>query len=141
MKRNYLGKNVLLKSVALCCAMVCIAGTSYAAEKKSDKPAKSDQAAQSNEQASRISVTRTASVGSGVDVDLSIDGKRVKTLLQGSRYSGTLTPGKHTISVMPKPNTLGQREERMEITAEKGHSFAFTIGHDKSGKLVLQKKS
>ncbi|HJT81684.1 MAG TPA: hypothetical protein VJ719_10835 [Chthoniobacterales bacterium] len=136
MKRNHFGKNIVCKSVAVGFALVCFAATSYGEAKKSDKAA-----AQSTEAGSTITISRTPSVGSGVDVDVLIDGKRVKTLLKGSRYQGTLSPGKHVISVMPRPNTTGQRENKVEMTAEKGHAYVFTIGHAKSGELVLTKKS
>ena len=133
MKRNYIGKNILVKSLALYFGVICCAATAHAETKKTDS------AAQSSEAESPLTIIRTKSVGSGIDVDVLIDGKRVKTLMQGSRYKGTLSPGKHVISVMPKPNTTGQREEKTEVTAEKGHSYSFNIAHDKAGKLVLVK--
>jgi hypothetical protein len=134
MNRNYFGKNVLLKSAALGVALICCASTSYAESKK-----KEAAPAQSSEASSAITVKRKPSVGSGVDVDVTIDGKRVRTLIKGSTYRGTVSAGKHTISVAPKPNTTGQREEKMEFTAEKGQAVSFSVAHDKSGKLVLEK--
>ncbi len=134
MNRIYLGKKILLKSAVLGVALICCAETSNAKSKEPLPPA-----AQSNEASSAISVKRKASVGSGVDVDLSIDGKRVKTLIQGSSYRGTLTAGKHTVSVAPKPNTTGQREAKLDVTAEKGQAVNLSVSHDKGGKLVLEK--
>ena len=100
---------------------------------------KPDAAAESSETGSPFTVNRNTSVGSGVYVALSVDGKRVKTLIKGSVYRGTLSPGKHVVSVMPDPNTSGQRENKVEVIAEKGRSYSFTAAHVKSGELVLIK--
>lgn len=133
MNRYYFGKNVLLKSAALGVALICCAATSNAKSKEAAPAAPSTQAD------SKLTVNRKPSVGSGIDVALSVDGKRVKTLMQGSRYTGTLSAGKHTLSVMPKPNTTGQREEKIEVTAEKGQALSYSVVHDKAGKLALVK--
>jgi hypothetical protein len=130
---NYLRKSVGLGSV--CMGLICCIPGSYAASPKSDT------AAQSGEGGSTITVTRAPSVGSGVFVGLSVDGKHVKTLMQGSRYNGTLSPGKHVISVNPDPNTSGQRPNAVEVTAEKGHSYSFSATRSKSGDIVLTKTS
>ena len=132
MKRYHFGKNLLLKSVALCCGVICFAATSQAESKKPAAP-------QSNEGESTFTVNRKPSVGSGIDVRLLVDGKSVRTLMKGSRYKGTLSPGKHVISVMPVPNTSSQQQDKVEFTAEKGHNYSFSVAYDKSGRLVLQK--
>ena len=132
MKRNNYMKNLLVGLVCGCLAICCTA-TCDAATKKADA------AAPSSEAGSPISVSRTASIGSGVYVALSVDGKRVKTLIKGSIYKGTLSPGKHTVSVMPDPNTTGQRENKVEVTAEKDRAYSFIVSRDKSGQLVLAK--
>src|SRR5690348_3555223 len=113
---NYFQKNVAL--VCVCAALVTGVAPCYGAS----KPAASTQA---GEAGSSIVVKRSASVGSGVRVSLSIDGKPVKTLLQGRHYQGTLSPGKHVISVSPDPNTSGQRPNNVEVMAENGHSYSF----------------
>jgi hypothetical protein len=133
MNRNYFGKNVLLKSAALGVALICCAEVSHAKSKEA-APAPA-----STEATSPITVKRRASVGSGVDIDLSIDGKRVKTLIQGSTYRGTIAVGKHTVSVSPKPNTTGQSEVKLDVNVEKGQALNLSVAHDKTGKLVLEK--
>src|SRR5437763_889973 len=130
-KMNYVRKSVGLSCVSL--GLICCIPGSYAASTKSDT------AAQAGEAGSPITITRTASVGSGVFIGLTVDGKRVKTLMQGSRYQGMLSPGKHVISVSPDPNTSGQRPNSVEVMAEKGHSYSFTTSRTKSGDIVLQK--
>ena len=130
MKKNNSIKNVLAGLVCVCLA-ICSTATCGGATKTAAAP--------SSETGSPITVNRTSSVGSGVFVALSVDGKRVKTLMKGSIYKGTLTPGKHVISVLPDPNTTGQRENKVEVTAEKDHAYSFVVSRDKSGQLALTK--
>jgi len=132
MKKNNSIRNVL---AGLVCVCLTICGTAICGG-ATKKP---DAAAQSSETGSPITVNRTSSVGSGVFVALSVDGKRVKTLMKGSIYKGTLSPGKHVISVLPDPNTTGQRENKVEVTAEKDRAYSFVVARDKSGQLVLTK--
>ena len=121
--------------ICICLGLICGKATCDGATKKPDA------AAQSGEAGSQITVNRSSSVGSGFFVGLSIDGKRVKTLMQGSVYRGTLSPGKHVISVTPDPNTSGQRESKVEVAAEKDRSYSFTVARGKSGEIVLVKNS
>ena len=132
MKKNSIS-DILLALVCICSGLICFTATCDGATKKWDA------AAQSTEAGSLITVSRSASVGSGFFLGLSIDGKRVKTLMKGSVYRGTLSPGKHVISVMPDPNTSGQRENKMEVLAEKDRSYSFTATRGKSGEIVLVK--
>ena len=133
MKKNNGLKNILAGLVCVCVGLICGTATCDGATKKSDA------AAQSTETGSSITVNRNPSIGSGVFVTLSVDGKHVKTLMKGSVYKGSLSPGKHVISVMPDPNTRGQRENKMEITAEKDRAYSLTATQNKSGELVLTK--
>src|SRR4051812_26561920 len=129
MKTN---NNVLTGLVCVCLAICCTA-TGGGATKKPEA------AAPSTEAGSVVTVSRSSSVGSGVYVNLSVDGKHVKTLIKGSIYKGTLSPGKHIISVMPDPNTMGQRENKVDVIAEKDRAYSFMVSRDKSGQLVLIK--
>ena len=133
MKRNNSIKNVLAGLVCGSLALVCCTTVCDGATKKSEA------AAPSSEAGSPITVNRTASVGSGVFVGVSVDGKRVKTLMKGSIYKGTLSPGKHVISIVADPNTSGQREVKVEVTAEKDRAYSFVVSRDKSGQLALTK--
>ena len=121
--------------VCVCLGLICGTATCDGATKKAEA------AAQGGEAGSPITVNRTASVGSGVFVGVSVDGKRVKTLMKGSIYKGTLSPGKHVISIMADPNTTGQREVKVEIIAEKDRAYSFIVSRDKSGQLALTKNS
>jgi len=132
MKKYYLTKLSVAALICLCVGLLACAFNSTAAAASKPAPASADEAT--------LTVARTASVGSGVFVNLSVDGKRVANLSKGRNYRGTLTPGKHTISIAPDPNTTGQRPSNVEVNAEKGHTYAFSAGHGKSGELVLVAK-
>lgn len=133
MKKNYFGKSVLAGLVGVCLATICCAATSHAATKKSDVPA------QGSDAGSSFIISRNDSVGSGIDITIEIDGKRVTTLLRGMRYKGALAPGKHTISLIPQPNLSGQGLNKTEITVEKGHTYSFSAARNKAGSIELVK--
>ena len=132
MKKNHFEKSALTRLVCLCLGIICCVATSHAAPKKSDAPAQSSDSA-------TLIVSRNASVGSGIDITIQIDGKRVTTLLRGLRYKGTLATGKHTISLIPEPNLSGQGVNKTEITVEKGHTYAFSAARNKAGNIELVK--
>src|SRR2546423_34005 len=119
MKKNHFEKSALTRFVCLCLGVICCLATSYAA------PKKSDAAAQSSDGGTLV-VSRNPSVGSGIFVSISVDGKQVTTLSQGRRYQGALSPGKHVISLIPDPNLGGQRPNKVEITVEQGHTYSFS---------------
>ena len=132
MKTNYVKRTALAVVGSFCLGIICTAGISRGAEKKSEAPAPSGDTA-------TLRVSRTASIGSGITVNLSIDGKLTMTIGQGRSYKGPVTAGKHVISVAPDPNLTGQQPNKVEINAEKGQTYSFTVG-SKSGKIELVKK-
>lgn len=131
MKKNYFGKSVLAGLAGVCLATICCTAVSHAATKKSDAPA------QGSDGGGTFVINRNDSVGSGIDITIVIDGKRVSTLLRGMRYRGTLAPGKHTISLVPQPNLSGQGVAKTEITVEPGHNYSFSAARNKSGSIEL----
>ncbi|HEY4282470.1 MAG TPA: hypothetical protein VGM62_05345 [Chthoniobacterales bacterium] len=133
MKTHYVKRTALAVVGSVCLGVICTAGISRGAEKKSEAPA------QNSGDMATLRVARTPSVGSGITVNLSIDGKLIMTVGQGRSYRGPLTPGKHVISVAPDPNLTGQQPNKVEVNAEKGQSYSFNVGA-KSGKIELTKK-
>jgi hypothetical protein len=134
MKKQYLRRNAAAGIVAVCLAIVCSVTSSHGATKKSDA-----DAAGANDGASFV-VTRSASVGSGVSVNLAVDGKQVAIIGNRGRYRGTLAPGKHVLSVTGDPNLSGQGPNKLEVTVEKGKSYGF-VANSKNGKIVLVKQA
>jgi hypothetical protein len=83
-----------------------------------------------------ITVSRSPSVGSGIFVAISADGNQLATLSQGRKFSGTLAPGKHVLSIVPDPNLSGQRPFKLEVVIEKGKTYSFAATR-KSGDIIL----
>ena len=132
MKIHYFKKNAAAALVCLGLGIFCCGTTSHAAEKKSDTPA------QNSSDMAQIVVVRTPSVGSGIAAAISVDGKDVVNLTKGKSYRGSLSAGKHVISVTPHPNLSGQQPNKTEFTAEKGRTYSFSVS-SKSGNVVLLK--
>ena len=132
-KHHIIIRSALAGLVCASVATIACALSSSATAAPKPAPANADEAT--------FTVARTPSIGSGVFVNLSVDGKRVATLSQGRNYRGSFAPGKHTLSVTPDPNTSGQRASNVEVSAEKGHTYAFTASRTKSGDLALSKSN
>jgi hypothetical protein len=128
MKKRYL-KNAVALVIGL-----CLVGISDAASKAKES---TDQSASDG---GSLVVKRSASVGSGIFVNVSADGKQIAALSNNRIYRGNLSPGKHVISVVGDPNLAGQAPNKMEVNVEKGKTYSFTASL-KSGKLVLEKSS
>ena len=132
MKTHYIKKNAVVALVCVCLGIICYPATSHAAAKKSDAPA------QNSSDMAKLVVVRTDSVGSGITAAIAVDGKDLVTLTRGKSFRGSVSPGKHVISVTPDPNLIGQSADKTEFTAEKGRTYSFSVS-SKSGKVVLVK--
>ena len=132
MKIHYIKKNAAAALVCLGLGMLFSATISHAASKKSEAPA------QGSGDMAQLVIVRTASLGSGVAVTVSLDGKDLINLTQGRSYHGALSAGKHVITVAPHPNLSAQQPDKMEFSADKGNTYKFSVS-SKSGKVVLAK--
>jgi hypothetical protein len=130
MKKQYLKKIVVAGVAGLCLGIICFATSSNAAQKKTEP------AAMDANDGGTLVISRNPSVGSGIFVNVSADGKQLITLSSGRRYKGTMSPGKHTLSVIGDPNLSGQQANKVEVTVEKGKTYAFSVGR-KNGNIVL----
>jgi hypothetical protein len=131
MKKQNLKKTAVAGMVGLCLGIICFATGSNAAQKKETVAASG-----ASDGAANLVITRNPSVGSGIFVNVSADGKPLMTLSSGRRYSGTLSPGKHVLSVIGDPNLSGQQPNKVEVMAEKGKTYTFSVGR-KNGNIVL----
>ena len=126
MKKHYIIKTALAGLVCACSGItVCAINSSAMA---APTPASTEGAA--------FTVARAPSVGSGIFVSISVDGKQLTTLSQGKSYRGTLAPGKHVLSLVPDPNLSGQRPFKLELTVENGKTYSFRATR-KSGDIIL----
>jgi hypothetical protein len=74
----------------------------------------------------QLIIRRAANMGSGLFLDVSIDGARVAALSMGQKYRGTLSPGQHVISVLLRPNQLNLAPTKRTWTAVKGQTYDLT---------------
>src|SRR5690349_17967610 len=98
MKKKHFGRIALTGSICVCLGIIFCTATSQAAPKKSEAPS------QNSGDMAQLVVIRTASVGSGINATISLDGKDLITLTRGRSFRGSVAPGKHVISVTPDPN-------------------------------------
>ena len=65
-------------------------------------------------------------MGTGLFLDVKIDGVRVGALSMGETYRGTLSPGQHVISVILRPNQLNLPPTKKTLTVVKGQTYTLT---------------
>ena len=65
-------------------------------------------------------------MGTGLFLDVTIDGVRVGALAAGETYRGPLSPGQHTVSVLLRPNQLSLSPTRKSFTVAKGQTYTLT---------------
>ena len=65
-------------------------------------------------------------MGTGLFLDIKIDGANVATLSMGQTYTGALSPGQHVISVLLRPNQLSLAPTKKTLTAVKGQTYDMT---------------
>ena len=65
-------------------------------------------------------------MGSGLFLDVSVDGAPVGALSVGETYRGALSPGKHVISVLLRPNELDLPPTKKTLTVVKRQTSTLT---------------
>jgi hypothetical protein len=83
-------------------------------------------AASSGSNAARLIIYRAANLGSGLFLDVNIDGANAATIGMGQTYTGSLSPGKHEISVILRPNQLFLSPTKKALMVESGQTYVFT---------------
>jgi hypothetical protein len=74
----------------------------------------------------RLIIRRAANLGDGLFLDVNIDGANAATIGMGRTYRGSLSPGKHEISVILRPNQLFLSPTKKTLMVEGGKTYAFT---------------
>jgi hypothetical protein len=82
--------------------------------------------APASQDAARLVIRRAANMGTGLFLDVSVDGRNVGTLGVGETYRGTLSPGQHVVSVLLRPNQLNLPPTQKTLTVVKGQTYRFT---------------
>lgn len=85
-----------------------------------------------------LTITRSPRLGSGTNISISIDGKKVGTIGSGSRYNGSIPAGKHTLTVRFDPLSNADKPANLELNVAPGQTYSFsaTIQH---GDITIQK--
>jgi hypothetical protein len=74
----------------------------------------------------QLVIRRAPNMGTGLFLDIKIDGASVGSIGVGETYRGSLSPGKHTVSVILRPNQLNLSPARKSFTVAKGQTYTFT---------------
>jgi hypothetical protein len=94
-------------------------------------------AARTQHSGGRLIVQRAANFGGDLIIRLSIDGKRVANIMRAHRYEGSLSPGRHTVTLEVLPNTEFREPSSTRVTIRSGRTHIFMAGWD-SDRLVLR---
>ena len=113
--------------IGLACAAAMVLGSNAFA---ADKPASGGDA--------KLIITRSPTLGSGTSIAVSVDGQKVGAVSSGNRYNGTLSAGKHTLSIRFEPLSGADKPANLEINAVAGQTYSFSATI-KSGAITLQK--
>ena len=119
MKKCYYCYTLLI--VALACAGLSGCETSGTAG-----PAAAGNVAPAGQGASQLVIRRAANMGTGLFLDIDIDGASVGSIGPGRTYRGTLSPGQHVVSVVLRPNSLNLPRTQKTLTVVKGQTYVLT---------------
>jgi hypothetical protein len=75
---------------------------------------------------SQLIIYRAANLGTGLFLDINIDGTNAGTIGMGQTYTGSISPGQHQISVLLRPNMLYLSPTKMTLMVQGGRTYAFT---------------
>ena len=121
---KYYGCGLLI--VALACATLSGCETSGAGASSTASASMASMPASSSKNAGRLIIQRAANMGSGLVLNVSIDGKRVAALPRGQTYSGSISPGQHVVSVLLVPNQLNLPPTQKPLSVQAGQTYNFT---------------
>jgi hypothetical protein len=119
---NYQAYAFLITALALTCAALSgceMSGTAAPG-------ATTSVAGPASQNGARLIIRRAANMGTGLFLDIDIDGTSVGSIGMGEIYRGSLLPGRHVVSVLLRPNQLNLPRTQKTLTVEKGQTYALT---------------
>ena len=119
---NYHGYAFLIAALALTCAVLSGCETSGTPAPR----ATTSVAGPASQNAARLIIRRAANMGTGLFLDIDIDGASVGSIGMGEKYRGSLSPGQHVVSVLLRPNQLNLPRAQKTLTVEKGQTYTLT---------------
>jgi hypothetical protein len=123
MKKLHFIKLALIGFV--CAGTMLPMGTAFGAEKSTGGDA-------------QLVITRSPRLGTGTAITVLVDGKKVGTVQSGNRYGGSISAGKHTLSVRLEPVSSADKPASLEINVVAGQTYSYSATI-KSGAIALQK--
>ena len=122
-----------------CCLMIIALGVTIfsGCETTSSSSSTASVAANANAEAGTLVIKRAANMGSGLFLNVSIDGKHVTALSKGRNYNRSLPVGSHVVSVLLVPNQLNLDPTETRVTVEKGKTYTLTAVWE-GGKVALR---
>jgi len=109
--------------VLLIAALAC-AGLSGCETSSTAAPgATASVAAPATQGGAQLVIRRAPNMGTGLFLDIKIDGVSVGSIGMGETYRGPLSPGQHTVSVLLRPNQLSLSPTRKSFTVAKGQTY------------------
>jgi hypothetical protein len=76
-------------------------------------------------------------MGTGLFLDIKVDGAKVGALSMGETYRGSLSPGQHVISVILRPNEMNLPPTKKTLTVVKGQTYRLTAAWQGSTVVLL----
>ena len=109
----------------LICALTC-AGLAGCETSGTAAPGAPASVAAPAGQGAKLVIRRAPNMGSGLFLDIDIDGTSMGSIAPGETYKGSLSPGQHTVSVLLRPNQLNLPRTKKTFTVAKGQTFTLT---------------
>jgi hypothetical protein len=120
--KTFIYYNCVLVIAALACAAFSGCETSGTA----GPGATASVTAPASQDAARLVIRRAANMGTGLFLDIDIDGASVGSIGMGETYRGSLSPGQHVVSVLLRPNQLNLPRTQKTLTVVKGQTYRLT---------------
>jgi hypothetical protein len=112
--------------VLLICALTCAGLAGCETTGTAAPGATASVAAPAGQGAAQLVIRRAPNMGTGLFLDVTIDGARVGALAPGETYRGALSPGQHTVAVLLRPNQLNLPPTRKTFTVAQGQTVRLT---------------
>jgi hypothetical protein len=93
-------------------------------------------AAPATQGGAQLVIRRAPNMGTGLFLDIKIDGVSMGSIGVGETYRGPLSPGQHTVSVLLRPNQLNLSPTQKSFTVAKGQTYRLTAAWQ-GGTVVL----
>jgi hypothetical protein len=76
-------------------------------------------------------------LGTATVLGVSVDNKKVATLMEGQKYDASLSVGPHLVMVSPEPNVRDSVAPQKKLAVQQGHTYVFTAAW-KNDALILE---